>query len=345
MQTKDYYLKHRSFVRTVLLLPSLATCSELGFATMELTELVASPANASSLSVQGNSLQPQPTPTFHDQKQSPLFMVLTADARLQLYKFLFGARLVHVQYVANALVATKGKSSHRWRHCVCVSRSQRAHYHMHEEKHDPCHILGVILLRVCRRIQAEALPTLYASNTISFDCPGSLLGLMFKLKPPRWNMISRVDVCVWVTHDWWRWNDTWALLGDLPGLQRARVRGRRNDDGRPKWIYEKGLENITERERQARDSKLWAYPLLKWTSQAHVDVGFMDNLKGDLAGIREKLRAAGVLDRMTLFWVTDGEYVSDDESDDESYSYPPQKRTLDVWEAFKGDEPEWRVRY
>ncbi|KPM41181.1 hypothetical protein AK830_g5342 [Neonectria ditissima] len=311
---------------------------------MELTELVAPSPNGLSLEGSPPQLQPTATPTVHDQNISPLFSALTADARLQLYKFLFGSRLVHVQYVPNPLQATKGKSSHRWRHCVCASRNQVAHYHMHEEKHDPCHVSGVILLRTCRRIHDEGLPILYASNTISFDCPGSLLGLQFKLQPARWNSIGLVDVCVFITHDWFRWNDTWALLGDLPGLQRARVRGRRNDDGRPKWIYPKGFENITEQERQARDSKAWVYPLLKWTSQAHVDVGFKDDLKGDLEGIREKLRAAGVLDRMTLFWITDADYATDDDSDDEP-DYPPRKKALDIWEPMEGDEPEWRVRY
>ncbi|KAF7542549.1 hypothetical protein G7Z17_g11475 [Cylindrodendrum hubeiense] len=195
-----------------------------------------------------------------------------------------------------------------------------------------------LLLRTCRRVHMEAAPALYGSNTLSFEDARSLLGMTFKISSSQWAMIRQVDVGISIKHDWWRWNDAWALLGELPGLQRARIRAGRTDN-RPRAIKnEKGqrvLEDISEEMRHARDFKLWAYPMRKWKSESRVDVGFKANLRDELAELRDNLRDVGVTDRLTLFWILPGKLVLL-EGNTKAFVAPAD------WEEVE-DEPEWRL--
>ncbi|KAM5345618.1 hypothetical protein ACJ41O_011479 [Fusarium nematophilum] len=248
-----------------------------------------------------------PTPEFNVQDESLLFTLLNQDVRYLIFTYLFGAKTVHIKYVA---ATPKGRRRigplRPWRNCICAELDWPAHSHAEEDTHRR-RPMNASLLRTCRRAYDEGIKILYSTNVLAFKDARSLLYWSFKIQPPRWAMIRRVDVCLTEFSGSWVWADVWQHLSEMPNLQRGRLRviqdlwrywevfiwlGPRPGE-RSCWRTDMHSGPLTSSAEEV--VAMWAKPMvqLKLPEEASVEILF-DDAMTKLRGLGPKLRSEGV---------------------------------------------------
>ncbi|APA11106.1 predicted protein [Sclerotinia sclerotiorum 1980 UF-70] len=181
---------------------------------------------------------------FFGQGGSSFFGALPREARMEIYEWVLGRRVLHI-------VRRKTKLGHVV--CKCERRNSDGRDTREE---DACMVAGcrgvkivggsgvheevgegsgglIQLLQVCRRIYSEAIPLLYSANTFDFDSMESLISFSNEILPRRFDSITSVTLSFSFdtsslfnessSNNVPRWERTWMIIGSMKSLQNLQA--------------------------------------------------------------------------------------------------------------------------